>query len=85
MYDTVQGKSIDVLVKLTWAASGPSYQTVYNFQWHAPDCDEHGHEIYGWREGKVSGKILSTEVDLDPAQAGYADFYWDKYIVDWCG
>lgn len=85
VYDTVQGKSIDVLVKLTWAASGPSYQTVYNFQWHAPDCDEHGHEIYGWREGKVSGKILSTEVDFDPAQAGYADFYWDKYIVDWCG
>jgi hypothetical protein len=85
VYDTVQDKSIDVLVKLNWTTSGPSYQNVFNFQWHAPDCDEHGHEVYGWREAQLSGKILSSEVVFDPAQADYADFYWDRYIVDWCG
>lgn len=85
LYDPNRDKSVDVSVSLSWIASGPMNQNVFTFQWHAPDCDEHAHETYGWREGQVSGKVLSAEADFDPAQADYAEFYWDRYVADWCG
>jgi hypothetical protein len=74
----------DVLVDLTWKASGPLNQNVYTFQWHGPDCQQHGRETWGWREAKASGTISSAEADFTLAPSGFAEIDWDRYVVDWC-
>lgn len=83
--DNDQDKYIDVFVDLTWTASGPMNQTVSNFQWHSPDCDEHSHYAYSWRAGKAWGTISSTEIDLTSTELGYAEFFEERYVGNWCG